>query len=94
MGVTKAALDAVSLIDALDATKGDVVEALRRYDAQQRPFGAALVAQARRMGAYLEAQLKPPAERGNIEHEHSPEVVIRTIGSPLVNLQQLWSSAG
>lgn len=89
MGVTKAALDAVSLIDALDAARGDVIEALRRYDARQRPFGAAIVAQARRMGAYLEAQLKSPEERGDVEREHRPEVVMRTIGSPLVDLQAL-----
>ena len=81
MGVTKAALDVECLADAL--TRAATVEqALLEYERRQRPFGAALVAQARRMGASLEggAQAK---------REHDPEAVMRYMGSPLVDLDRL-----
>lgn len=57
-GAVKAGHDAMVLAAAL---AGDVpVEAaLRRYDAVRRPAGAALVAEGRRLGAYLEGRLGP-----------------------------------
>lgn len=54
-GVTKAALDAQSLVAALAASPGDLDRALRRYDDEQRHFGSRLVARARLLGAHLEA---------------------------------------
>lgn len=60
-GVTKAALDAASLADALGCN--DVVAGLLRYQREQQPFGRGLVALGRKEGAYLSAQLKPPEER-------------------------------
>jgi 2-polyprenyl-6-methoxyphenol hydroxylase-like FAD-dependent oxidoreductase len=81
MGVTKAALDAECLIDALAACDHDVATALAQYQARQRPFGAALVAQARRMGAALEQATGQPWR--------DPEAVMRSIGSPLVDLERL-----
>jgi 2-polyprenyl-6-methoxyphenol hydroxylase-like FAD-dependent oxidoreductase len=60
-GVTKAALDAVSLADA---TVGqDVADALLQYQREQMPFGRGLVALGRKEGAYISAQLKPPDQR-------------------------------
>jgi 2-polyprenyl-6-methoxyphenol hydroxylase-like FAD-dependent oxidoreductase len=67
-GVTKAALDAASLADALAG--GDITAGLRRYEREQQPFGRGLVALGRQEeGAYLSAQLEPrekhsTAERG------------------------------
>jgi len=60
MGVTKAALDAQELADALGATGGDVAAALARYDRERRRFGSLVVARGRRLGAYLDAQHRPP----------------------------------
>jgi 2-polyprenyl-6-methoxyphenol hydroxylase-like FAD-dependent oxidoreductase len=54
-GVTKAALDAQCLVDALVAAGGDIEPALARYDTERRRFGGRLVARARHLGAYLEA---------------------------------------
>ncbi|MEI8152683.1 MAG: FAD-dependent monooxygenase [Hyphomicrobiales bacterium] len=51
-GVMKAAIDAECLADAL-AADGDVADALQRYDAQRQPYGAALVARGRHIGAYF-----------------------------------------
>jgi 2-polyprenyl-6-methoxyphenol hydroxylase-like FAD-dependent oxidoreductase len=56
-GVTKAALDAASLADALAG--GDITAGLRRYEREQQPFGRGLVALGRQEeGAYLNAQIK------------------------------------
>jgi 2-polyprenyl-6-methoxyphenol hydroxylase-like FAD-dependent oxidoreductase len=80
MGVTKAALDVVCLADAL--TSASTLEsALVRYEQQQLPFGSALVAQARRMGAPITAA---PLAAGQ-----DAEAVMRHMGSPLVDLDRL-----
>jgi 2-polyprenyl-6-methoxyphenol hydroxylase-like FAD-dependent oxidoreductase len=61
-GVTKAALDAVSLADAL--TTNDVASGLERYEREQQPFGRAIVALGRAQeGTHLSAQLKPREQR-------------------------------
>ena len=54
-GVTKAALDAQYLVDALVAAGHDIEPALARYDTERRSFGGRLVARARHLGAYLES---------------------------------------
>ncbi len=66
-GVTKAALDAASLADALVAHGDDLAAALARYDREQTRFGRGLVALSREEGAYISAQLKPPHERSAAE---------------------------
>jgi 2-polyprenyl-6-methoxyphenol hydroxylase-like FAD-dependent oxidoreductase len=66
-GVTKAALDAASLADALAAHGGDLAAALTRYDREQTRFGRGLVELSREEGAYISAQLKPPHERRGAE---------------------------
>ena len=66
-GVTKAALDAASLADALFAHGGDLGAALGRYDREQTRFGRGLVALSREEGAYISAQLKPPHQRSAAE---------------------------
>ena len=50
-GITKAALDAECLVDAL--ANGDILAALARYDGERRAFGAALIARARYLGSFL-----------------------------------------
>jgi 2-polyprenyl-6-methoxyphenol hydroxylase-like FAD-dependent oxidoreductase len=66
-GVTKAALDAASLADALAAHGDDLAAALTRYDREQTRFGRGLVEVAREEGAYISAQLKPAHERRGAE---------------------------
>jgi len=93
-GVIKAALDACSLADAITATQGDLDAALARYEAERSRFGAAIVARARRLGAYLEAQLLAPAARPpGLERQHRPEVAMREIGAPSVDLAGLTAQA-
>jgi 2-polyprenyl-6-methoxyphenol hydroxylase-like FAD-dependent oxidoreductase len=54
MGAIKAAQDAMALSQLLG--QAPVAEALSRYDAERQPAGAALVAEGRRLGAYLEGK--------------------------------------
>lgn len=74
-GITKAALDAKGLVEAL-AAESDLAAALARYDRERRAFGSALVARARHLGAYLEAEAK---QRGAAERR--PETVLREYGT-------------
>jgi 2-polyprenyl-6-methoxyphenol hydroxylase-like FAD-dependent oxidoreductase len=54
-GVTKAALDAEALIDALSTHRGDIRSALLAYECDRKPFGMQLVARGRYLGGYLES---------------------------------------
>lgn len=74
-GTTKAALDAASLVGALEAHGGDIDAALGQYERERIAFGRALIAHARYLGAYLEAA---PAAR----KPRDPAQVIRDYGAP------------
>ncbi len=80
-GVTKAALNAAWLTDALIA-KPDIAAALAVYDAQARAFGAVLVARARFLGGYLE---DPPRAGLNAD----PVALMQAIGAPLRDIPEL-----
>ncbi len=71
-GVMKAAIDAESLADAL-ATSGDIGEGLRCYNDLRQPYGAALVARGRHIGATLMARDLEPMQRA--------ETLMREYGS-------------
>jgi len=73
-GVTKAAIDAAALADALVDT--DVAADLLRYQRTQQPFGSGLVGLGRKEGAYLTAQLKPAAARSRDERERTAREVV------------------
>ena len=89
MGVTKAALDAEQLARALAGAGGDIDAGLAAYDHDRRRFGTRIVERARRLGAYLEAQLKPPSKRTLQERRRDPAMVMREIGSNAVDLEGL-----
>ena len=80
-GVTKAALNAAWLTDALIA-KPDIAAALAAYDAHARAFGSALVARARFLGGYLE---DPPRAGLNAD----PVTLMQAIGAPLRDIPEL-----
>jgi 2-polyprenyl-6-methoxyphenol hydroxylase-like FAD-dependent oxidoreductase len=77
-GVSKAALDAQSLVDALTASPADLDRALAQYDHEQRSFGGRLVAHGRLLGAHLEAHRKTA---GRTTLDSSPEAYIRQYGA-------------
>jgi 2-polyprenyl-6-methoxyphenol hydroxylase-like FAD-dependent oxidoreductase len=88
-GVTKAALDAECLAREIKAADGDLDAALLRYDRERRLFGSRIVARARRLGAYIEAQLKPRSERTEAERQPPPEYLMREIGTINLDIRAL-----
>ena len=80
-GVTKAALNAAWLTDAL-AASADIDAALAVYEAKTRAFGTALVARARYLGAYLE---DPP--RAGLKAD--PVTLMQAIGVPLRDIPEV-----
>lgn len=89
MGVTKAALDAECLADAL-AELGDIDAALERYNARQQAFGARVIARARRVGAHLGAQATKPREAWTeVERHHDPVFMMHETGRRLRDIAEL-----
>uniref|UniRef100_UPI003C7D6696 FAD binding domain-containing protein n=1 Tax=Pseudomonas veronii TaxID=76761 RepID=UPI003C7D6696 len=82
MGVTKAAGDALAIVDAL-ARHATVEEALADYSEQRCRFGASIVQHARHLGAYMQAQLKSEEERDMAELYRTPEAVMRETAVPV-----------
>jgi len=76
MGVTKAADDAMVLAACI-AAEGATPAALRSYEAQRLPVGAAVVERGRRLGAYLEAQ-----RRGQVPARDAASVMRQTAVDP------------
>jgi 2-polyprenyl-6-methoxyphenol hydroxylase-like FAD-dependent oxidoreductase len=74
-GVAKAAEDALVLADAL-AADADVETALRRFEAARLPVGAKIIARARHLGAYVQADLKTEEERSHAARHQKPEAVL------------------
>ncbi|AQY67395.1 FAD binding domain-containing protein [Pseudomonas veronii] len=82
MGVTKAAGDALAIVDAL-ARHATVEEALADYSERRCRFGASIVQHARHLGAYMQAQLKSEEERDMAELYRTPEAVMRETAVPV-----------
>ncbi|TXN02055.1 FAD-dependent oxidoreductase [Methylobacterium sp. WL64] len=76
MGVTKAASDAQSLVDALAAHPDDRDAALAAFEASRLRYGAAVIRRARELGAYMQAQILTPEERAMAERHRRPEAVM------------------
>src|SRR5262249_49721025 len=91
-GVTKAALDAAALADAV--AWDDVAAGLLRYQSQQQPFGSGLVALGREEGAYLSAQLKPREQRTAAELHRDIHDVLNAHNSRSENLRRVLVAAG
>jgi 2-polyprenyl-6-methoxyphenol hydroxylase-like FAD-dependent oxidoreductase len=74
MGVTKAAGDAMALVDELGKARGNIEAAFAAYETKRRPVGAAVVAHARELGAWLAGDRTEKARR-----HHTAEAVMREI---------------
>lgn len=59
-GVTKAALDAAALADALREAGDDVDAGLQRYEQAQLRLGEWIVGRGRQLGGYVGARMRPP----------------------------------
>jgi hypothetical protein len=73
--VAKAADDALALADAL-AANSDVEEALRQFEIPRLAAGQRILARTRRLGAYVQADMKTDAEREYAARHRTPEAVL------------------
>ena len=87
MGVTKAADDAMALVDALAAHPA-LDEALATYQAARLEAGAAIVQRGRMLGAYMQAQ-----GRGRSEVRRDPAEVLRETAIDLAHALRLAVAA-
>jgi 2-polyprenyl-6-methoxyphenol hydroxylase-like FAD-dependent oxidoreductase len=76
MGVTKAAADAMALVDALQTHPTNLLAALAQFESARIPFGAAVVRRARHLGSYMQAQIATSEERAMAERHRTPEAVM------------------
>ncbi len=77
-GVVKAAQDAEAIARHV-GTGEDVIGALRAFDAERRPIGAAFVAHVRRLGSYIKREFASEAERAEAMANAEPmRVMIET----------------
>ncbi len=82
LGVTKAAGDAVSLVDAVIQHERDLGAALRAYEASRAHFGHAIVAHARDLGAGIGTARAAGLRPELVAHMRRPEVVMREVAVP------------
>ncbi len=90
MGVTKAAIDAATLADALQADS-DLDSALAQYGKRCGLFGSRAVARGRWCGAHLQAQsTKPRADQTAEELSHGSTImVLREHGAKISDIADL-----
>lgn len=74
-GTTKAADDALALAAALSA-EPEVPAALARFEAARLPVGRRIVAQARRLGSYMQRDFASEEERQQALRHRSPQAVM------------------
>jgi 2-polyprenyl-6-methoxyphenol hydroxylase-like FAD-dependent oxidoreductase len=86
-GITKAALDAASLADAV--AEGDLETGLARFQRDQQRFGRALVALARREGAYLSAYANPRETHAAVDRQRDIDSVMVSTNTRSENLRLL-----
>jgi 2-polyprenyl-6-methoxyphenol hydroxylase-like FAD-dependent oxidoreductase len=72
-GVSKAAEDAATLAEALDAD--DVVAGLKNFEAARLPVGRRIIQRARHLGAYLQAT-QTAEERARSQRHSIPQAVL------------------
>jgi 2-polyprenyl-6-methoxyphenol hydroxylase-like FAD-dependent oxidoreductase len=80
-GVTKAALDAAALTDALRAHSTSLDQALAEYERDRIDFGTRLVARGQRLGAYLTTQQIPRDQRCREHLYRRPMTIIQQFGA-------------
>jgi 2-polyprenyl-6-methoxyphenol hydroxylase-like FAD-dependent oxidoreductase len=80
MGVTKAAGDALALVDLM--TEHGIDAGLQRYSKARVEFGRKIVAHARHLGAYMQSQLRTDHERDMAERYRTPEAVMKETAVP------------
>jgi 2-polyprenyl-6-methoxyphenol hydroxylase-like FAD-dependent oxidoreductase len=84
-GITKAAIDAQTLAEALEAQPNNIDRALSTFEAKSLHFGKGVVDRSRGLGAYLEGQHKPFEDRTPIQQSRDIKKVMQEQGAALTN---------
>ncbi len=84
-GITKAAIDAQTLAQALAAQPDNIDQALSVFETQSLHFGGGVVDRSRGLGAYLEGQHKPFEARTPIQQTRDIKKVMQEQGAALTN---------
>jgi 2-polyprenyl-6-methoxyphenol hydroxylase-like FAD-dependent oxidoreductase len=79
-GVTKAAADAWALVEALE-NEAHLDDALNLFEARRLVIGRSIVARARHLGAYMQAQIDTAEEKRAAERHRSPQAVMAETAS-------------
>ena len=82
MGVTKAAGDAVALVHAIGENESLAV-ALMAYERTRIEFGRGIVEHGRKLGAYMQAQIRTPQERQMAERYRTVHAVMSETAVPM-----------
>jgi hypothetical protein len=80
MGVTKAAADAAALAKSL-CEMDDLSASLRRFESERLALGRTVLAQARQLGAYMQAQTGSSEVRAMAQQYRSASSVIAETAS-------------
>ncbi|MGI9520089.1 MAG: FAD-dependent oxidoreductase [Hyphomicrobiaceae bacterium] len=93
MGVTKAADDAIALVDCCEK-HGNLRSGLETFDRKRRPECSFIVQHARDLGCYLEPHEKTEAERRFAQKQCAPAAVLENSGDTkfLREFRQKWAS--
>ena len=81
--MTKAAADAVALVDAITLYPKDMDAALREFGASRARYGRAAVAEARRLGAGIGPAVVRGKDAALAARFRTPEIVIREVAPPV-----------
>jgi len=82
MGTTKAAGDAMAMVNAL-LNHTDLTQALSSYESTRLRFGNLVMEHARELGAYMQVASEGIDGRVMSGHQPTPEAIMRDIGVPL-----------
>ena len=91
-GVTKVALDAMCLADAIDAAGDDLTAALVHYDREQRRLGNWCVTRGRQMGIRIRTRRPDEAQPSRSELDRRAEMSIRDYIEVAEDIENLTSS--
>jgi 2-polyprenyl-6-methoxyphenol hydroxylase-like FAD-dependent oxidoreductase len=88
-GVTKAALDALCMAEAINDTDGDLTAGLARYDRERRLLGDWLVARGRQMGALIKSRPKGEPTPTTDELDRRAEIIMRDYIAVAADIENL-----
>jgi 2-polyprenyl-6-methoxyphenol hydroxylase-like FAD-dependent oxidoreductase len=88
-GVTKAALDALGMAEAINETCSDLMAGLARYDRERRLLGDWLVSRGRRMGALIKSRPNGEPTPTTGELDRRAEIIMRDYIAVAADIENL-----